>query len=587
MAPVAHEAHQRFQRAPQIGERILHFRRHLAIDLAADQAIALQFAQVQGQHALRGARQAAAQLIEPPGAIQQLEQDDQLPATVDHRQRGLHAAWLRGALARQREQHIRILLRHRTLLGSLCDTIGTDLCVLVAGAGDLDMRLHERQARSAALVDAAGDPYRFVPVVPRLLHRQHCAARHPRRSRREPAQLQLVVAGYGIGFAVSLITGGRLGDICDGGACSSPGLPAYAGFGALRRRAERAGADCFARRAGGSGGNADAAGAGDHPHGVRPGRTPGRHWSLRHIDGTGVDRRTGGGRSVGQRRPVRLVVAADLFDQYPDRRRRVLPRAAHAARVAQHGETDPRSARRRADFGWPVPAGLSAGRGPRTGLADMVVRNAGRVSVSAVWFHSIRATCHPRRPHAARRAAPAAHFRDRLRPGRLGGILHRFGSVLRRADRGAADRARLLGICRRYDVPAVRRRLLRRLRGIRPGRGASRRADRQSGHCADGAVAGVSHRAAIGRRVRAGGAVRALRRGPGFRAAGVDQHRGGCPRRCRRGRGRSGRSVPDHCAVVHRTRRRGDRRCVLCPSGGGADPGGATSPPCGSRCRAT
>src|ERR1700755_280870 len=28
-----------------------------------------------------------------------------------------------------------------------------------------------------------------------------------------PAQLQLVVAGYGIGFAVSLITGGRLGDI--------------------------------------------------------------------------------------------------------------------------------------------------------------------------------------------------------------------------------------------------------------------------------------------------------------------------------------------------------------------------------------
>src|SRR4051794_22246084 len=29
----------------------------------------------------------------------------------------------------------------------------------------------------------------------------------------QPAQLQLVVAGYGIGFAVSLITGGRLGDI--------------------------------------------------------------------------------------------------------------------------------------------------------------------------------------------------------------------------------------------------------------------------------------------------------------------------------------------------------------------------------------
>src|ERR1700753_2308089 len=28
-----------------------------------------------------------------------------------------------------------------------------------------------------------------------------------------PAELQLVVAGYGIGFAVSLITGGRLGDI--------------------------------------------------------------------------------------------------------------------------------------------------------------------------------------------------------------------------------------------------------------------------------------------------------------------------------------------------------------------------------------
>src|SRR6201999_4376789 len=27
------------------------------------------------------------------------------------------------------------------------------------------------------------------------------------------AQLQLVVAGYGVGFAVSLITGGRLGDI--------------------------------------------------------------------------------------------------------------------------------------------------------------------------------------------------------------------------------------------------------------------------------------------------------------------------------------------------------------------------------------
>src|SRR3954451_15833945 len=96
-----------------------------------DQPVALQLTQVQGQHALGNPGQAALQRAEPPGPVEQLEQDARLPPAFNDGEGGLHPAWLCGTLLCQRQQDLSFNVCH----GCICPWFlwryyGTDLCVL-------------------------------------------------------------------------------------------------------------------------------------------------------------------------------------------------------------------------------------------------------------------------------------------------------------------------------------------------------------------------------------------------------------------------------------------------------------------------
>jgi MFS family permease len=96
------------------------------------------------------------------------------------------------------------------------------MCVLVAWAGYRDMAAIGCEGNSMSAQAAELDPRRWwaLPVVLTgsflsfldffIINIALPAMRDDLGAR--PSQLQFVVAGYGIGFAVSLITGGRLGD---------------------------------------------------------------------------------------------------------------------------------------------------------------------------------------------------------------------------------------------------------------------------------------------------------------------------------------------------------------------------------------
>ena len=170
------------------------------------------------------------------------------------------------------------------------------------------------------MVDAAGHTRRVVPVVPRFLHRQHRAARHAGRSGR--ATGAIAVRGGGIRDRLRGVADHRWpagGHLRTQESVPGGDRRVHTGIGAVWIGGEPDNADRLARPAGDDGGNADAAGAGDHPRRVRAARASVRDRTVRHVDGLCLHRGTGAGRGVGQHQPVRLVVAVDLPDQCPDR----------------------------------------------------------------------------------------------------------------------------------------------------------------------------------------------------------------------------------------------------------------------------
>ena len=67
-------------------------RRHHRVHGAHQQAMALQLAQLFGQHALADARQQPLQLIKALRALQQMKHDHAFPLAADHIQRHFHRA---------------------------------------------------------------------------------------------------------------------------------------------------------------------------------------------------------------------------------------------------------------------------------------------------------------------------------------------------------------------------------------------------------------------------------------------------------------------------------------------------------------
>lgn len=65
-------------------ERVFDARRHLGEHLAMDDVVALEFAEVLGQHFLRRTGNEFLQLIESSRAALQMEQDQRLPFSTDN-----------------------------------------------------------------------------------------------------------------------------------------------------------------------------------------------------------------------------------------------------------------------------------------------------------------------------------------------------------------------------------------------------------------------------------------------------------------------------------------------------------------------
>lgn len=173
------------------------------------------------------------------------------------------------------------------------------------------------------MVGAAGHPRSFLAFLDFFIVNIALPAMRDDLGAR-PAEPQLAVAGYGIGFSVFLITGGRLGDI----------------FG--RRRVFLVGSTGFTLASA-------LCGLAPTPTILIAAR------ALQAITAATVVPQilAAARRPPRQLEPVRLVVAADLPHQYSDRARRDRPGIEHGG-----------SRRRRTRIARPVPLDLSDRRGP-------------------------------------------------------------------------------------------------------------------------------------------------------------------------------------------------------------------------------
>src|SRR5262245_54289190 len=82
--PFVQPIDDRLQGFARRGQRIFHFRRNLRIDFSSNNAVAFKLPQVLGEHLLRYAAQAAAQLAKAAYAGEQLAQNQKLPLPGDN-----------------------------------------------------------------------------------------------------------------------------------------------------------------------------------------------------------------------------------------------------------------------------------------------------------------------------------------------------------------------------------------------------------------------------------------------------------------------------------------------------------------------
>ena len=135
-----------------------------------------------------------------------------------------------------------------------------------------------------------------------------------------PAQLEFVVAGYALGFALLLVTGGRLGDLYGRKRMFMLGMAGFTVASALCGLAPTPGILIAARvLQGAHRGGDEPAGAGDHPRHLPGARAGARHRLFRHHAGAGLDRGAAGRRGADRGRHRRAELAPDLPGQRADR----------------------------------------------------------------------------------------------------------------------------------------------------------------------------------------------------------------------------------------------------------------------------
>ena len=92
LAPVAEGQQDRLQCPALLAQAVFDPGRNDRIDLADDQAVALQLPQLFGQHALGDVPDIALQLVVPLGAVEQMVERDALPLAADPLERRIHRA---------------------------------------------------------------------------------------------------------------------------------------------------------------------------------------------------------------------------------------------------------------------------------------------------------------------------------------------------------------------------------------------------------------------------------------------------------------------------------------------------------------
>src|SRR5204862_321060 len=95
VAPLLQRRDDRRQGSAAIGQAVLDAWRHLGEDLALDQAVDLQFAELIGQHAWCHVTSPAAQFVEARRPVLKMVEDHRLPLAVDQAYRRFDgAAWV-------------------------------------------------------------------------------------------------------------------------------------------------------------------------------------------------------------------------------------------------------------------------------------------------------------------------------------------------------------------------------------------------------------------------------------------------------------------------------------------------------------
>src|SRR5215475_10895081 len=85
--PFVQPIDNRLQRFSRWGQRIFHFRRDFRIDFPSDNPVVFKFPEVLGEHLLRYAVQAAAQLTKAAHAGEQLAENQKFPFPADNTER--------------------------------------------------------------------------------------------------------------------------------------------------------------------------------------------------------------------------------------------------------------------------------------------------------------------------------------------------------------------------------------------------------------------------------------------------------------------------------------------------------------------
>src|SRR5687768_10096711 len=90
LPPVLHHQENGLQAETEGRQAVLHLRRHFRVDLAVDNPVPLELAELTREHPLRDVREQTSELVEAPRPVQKAMQHHPLPLSSEYIERGLY-----------------------------------------------------------------------------------------------------------------------------------------------------------------------------------------------------------------------------------------------------------------------------------------------------------------------------------------------------------------------------------------------------------------------------------------------------------------------------------------------------------------